>query len=81
MIASRKRAKKSARIRVSVRPIHGVSHIIAAVKPGSVEWRWERQKRGMPPVAKAVWMAKRGLEIMAFRVSDGVDYKIDMEHK
>ena len=30
----------------------------------------------MPPIAKAVWMAKRGLEILAFRVSDGVDYKI-----
>ena len=81
MIASRNRAKKSARIRVSVRPIHGISHIIAAVKPGTVEWRWERQKRGMPPIAKAVWMAKRGLEILAFRVSDGVDYKIVMEHK
>ena len=35
----------------------------------------------MPPIAKAVWMAKRGLEILAFRVSDGVDYKIVMEHK
>ena len=40
MMAGRNRAKKKARIRVSVRPIHGEFHVVAAVRPGRLEWKW-----------------------------------------
>ena len=72
MMAGRNRAKKKARIRVSVRPIHGEFHVVAAVRPGRLEWKWKSVKGRKTAVPK--YIVGKGLELQIFRVADGKDY-------
>jgi len=79
MMAGRNRAKKKARIRVSVRPIHGEFHVVAAVRPGRLEWKWTSIKGRKIAVPK--YIAGKGLELQIFRVEDGKDYHGFISHE
>jgi hypothetical protein len=79
MMAGRNRAKKKARIRVSVRPIHGEFHVVAAVRPGRLEWKWKKingRKMAVP-----TYIQGKGLELQIFRVTDGKDYRGFVSHE
>ena len=79
MMAGRNRAKKKARIRVTVRPIHGEFHVVAAVRPGRLEWKWTSVKGRKTAVPK--YIVGKGLELQIFRVKDGKDYHGFISHE
>ena len=79
MMAGRNRAKKKARIRVSVRPIHGEFHVVAAVRPGRLEWIWKSVNGRKTAVPK--YIVGKGLELQIFRVEDGKDYRGFISHE
>ena len=81
MLWGRNRAKKEARIRVSVRPIQGELHVVAAVRPGRIEWTWSMSGKARTRSAKARYIVGKGLELHVFRVADSRVYRGFLTHE
>ena len=81
MLWGRNRAKKEARIRVSVRPIQGELHVLAAVRPGRIEWTWGISGKARTRSATAKYIVKKGLELHIFRVKDSRVYRGFLTHE